>query len=608
LGTFALMTYRYDIDGLRAFAVLSVIGFHYFGVQAGFIGVDIFFVISGYLISTIIYTKLSTGSFSVSSFYLRRIKRIFPSLLTVLFSCFIVGWFVLLATEFEQLNKHITAGLTFTSNLVLFAESGYFDADSHTKILLHLWSLGVEEQFYIFWPLVLIVCWRYRNNLLSPLITLLVTSFAVNIYLVSSHPSADFYLPFSRFWELLIGSLLAYRITVQNKTLHLFNSSNITSAVGALVLVVCNILVNDRSPFPGWWALLPTIGAALIISGGGGACFNRILLNNRLMVWIGVISYPLYLWHWPLLAFARILGGGKQSPTLVRIAMFFLAFFLAWLTYRFIEKPFRFGRATHIKMGGLISIALILLGSSVYVLVERGLPFRAANELTVLNKGDIGHDEFMQYFSSQKNIHGINDCEIAVVGDSHGSTLTAGLAEAVPAKNFCFFSTDQTLPFYSSKNGNVILKEIDANPKIHTVILLTYWNLRMPLIPNGSSFSKEIINTADTLSVAGKKIMVVDGIPNFSFYPTVCKFDWPLIRRQQCAEKYFFRAQYLQYKSDFDFAKNNSKVNLIDLNGLFCSDEECNMAKEGRLLFRDENHLNINGSRLIAEHIAAFLN
>ncbi len=208
--------YRPDIDGLRAIAVLSVIGFHAFGIQAGFIGVDLFFVISGYLISSILFSDLQKNQFRLLDFYCRRIRRIFPALLIVLVFCFSLGWFTLLADEYSILNKHIAAGLAFVSNLVLLGESGYFDSASHSKILLHLWSLGIEEQFYIFLPLLLLLIWNFYKStnkwiLLVGLVLLFLIcgSFMINAATISTHPNAAFYLPFTRIWELLIGAMLA---------------------------------------------------------------------------------------------------------------------------------------------------------------------------------------------------------------------------------------------------------------------------------------------------------------------------------------------------------------------------------------------------------------
>ncbi|MFA6121206.1 MAG: acyltransferase, partial [Sideroxydans sp.] len=200
--------YRADIDGLRAIAILAVVGFHAFPtwVKGGFIGVDVFFVISGFLISTIIFGSLSRDAFSFAEFYARRIKRIFPALFLVLVASFVFGWFALLADEYKQLGKHIAGGAGFVSNFVLWGESGYFDNAAETKPLLHLWSLGIEEQFYFVWPLLLWFAWKRRFNLLTIALVVAVVSFALNVFTVRSDPVAAFYSPLTRFWELMVGS------------------------------------------------------------------------------------------------------------------------------------------------------------------------------------------------------------------------------------------------------------------------------------------------------------------------------------------------------------------------------------------------------------------
>jgi peptidoglycan/LPS O-acetylase OafA/YrhL len=193
-------------------AVLAVVAFHAYpkSIKGGFICVDIFFVISGYLISTIIFESLDRDTFSFSDFYARRVKRIFPALLLVLTTCLLFGWFLLLADEFNQLGKHITAGASFISNLVFWNEAGYFDNAADTKPLLHLWSLGIEEQFYVVWPLVLWLAWKKKFNPIIIIILLVIASFVFNIYLIKSDEIAAFYSPLTRFWELLSGSLLAW--------------------------------------------------------------------------------------------------------------------------------------------------------------------------------------------------------------------------------------------------------------------------------------------------------------------------------------------------------------------------------------------------------------
>lgn len=367
--------YRPDIDGLRAIAIFFVIGFHALPewVTGGFIGVDIFFVISGYLISTIIFDSLERKHFSFVEFYSRRIKRIFPALLVVLISCFVFGWVFLLADEYKQLGKHIAGGAGFVSNFIFWNESGYFDNVAETKPLLHLWSLGIEEQFYIVWPLLLWLAWKPRFNFLTIMFVVIFISFGLNIARINgNHLVEAFYSPQTRFWELLVGSILAYgtlrkwnvfprmRLWLdawlgkiiyahppepEGKTFR-----NVQAFFGVILIVASVLIVTKKTYFPGWWALLPTLGTALLISAGVQTWINRVVLSNKVLVWFGLISFPLYLWHWPLLAFVRIEwpmmffvneAGRAELPTIpIRIAVVFLSIILAWLTYMLIEKKF----------------------------------------------------------------------------------------------------------------------------------------------------------------------------------------------------------------------------------------------------------------------------
>jgi peptidoglycan/LPS O-acetylase OafA/YrhL len=373
-------TYRSDIDGLRAVAVLSVVLFHAFPdiLPGGFTGVDVFFVISGFLISTILYSNLATGRFSIADFYGRRIRRIFPALILVMASCYALGWFVLLPDEYAQLGKHIAGGAGFVQNFVLWNESGYFDNAADTKPLLHLWSLGIEEQFYIVWPILLWIGYRLRLNLLSLTLLIAIVSFVLNIrgINVTKDLTATFYSPQTRFWELLIGATAAYltlypsakfkafvaqviasiksafvvivwnkdkQQALQGKATSPVSNANLYSIAGLLILLLGMALVNKHSAFPGWWALMPTIGSVLLIIAGPTAIINRTLLSNKVMVAIGLISYPLYLWHWAILSFLRIMQG-EVAPWWQRAIAVLLAVVLSTLTYKFIEKPIRFGK------------------------------------------------------------------------------------------------------------------------------------------------------------------------------------------------------------------------------------------------------------------------
>jgi peptidoglycan/LPS O-acetylase OafA/YrhL len=333
--------YRADIDGLRAVAVIAVIAYHGFPelMPGGFIGVDVFFVISGYLITDIIERNLAgPAGFSFADFYRRRVRRIFPALVVVLFASLAVGVCIFLPSELSSLTRNAIASAFSSANLILLSEAGYFDVDAHLKPLLHLWSLGIEEQFYLAWPLALwLTPRRWRGVLIGIVI---VGSFALNIILVKTHPQATFYLPFTRAWELIAGAALVH-ISIKN--------AKLTEALSALGFA-CGIaffLYNSRMTFPGWAALVPVIGTSATIL-GEGSFFNRVVLSHPLAVLIGRISYPLYLWHWPLLVFTGFYLLRPLTP--IEIAgLIVAAFVLAWLTYELIERPIRSGRMGSVK-------------------------------------------------------------------------------------------------------------------------------------------------------------------------------------------------------------------------------------------------------------------
>jgi len=399
-------TYRADIDGLRAVAVLSVLGYHAFPnwISGGFVGVDVFFIISGFLISSILLSSLERGTFSLITFYVRRILRIFPALLVVLVTCFVVGWFGLLASEFTQLGKHIAAGAGFISNLALWRETGYFDKAAESKPLLHLWSLGIEEQFYIVWPLLLYLSWKLRFRPLPVIFLILLGSFAINLEYVHTDTAGAFYSPLARFWELLIGGCLAYlslhettwliavkqtvdawigRATHESSAQRrLALRRNVQTSVGGGMILLSIVLLNRRTVFPGWWALMPTVGAALVIGAGSDAWLNRWALSRRLMVLIGVISYPLYLWHWPLLSFAQIIEGTKPAWWL-RALLMASSLLLATATYWIVEKPLRFGTHKNMIAAALLA-AMMGVGLTGYeTYTHYGFSFRATAKASV---------------------------------------------------------------------------------------------------------------------------------------------------------------------------------------------------------------------------------
>jgi peptidoglycan/LPS O-acetylase OafA/YrhL len=367
------INYRPEIDGMRALAIISVVIFHAFPTKlpGGFIGVDIFFVISGYLITTIILKGLIKGNFSFTTFYIRRIKRLLPSLLIVLIASLILGWYSILSDEYMQLGKHAMAGIGFVSNLMLISEAGYFDNSAHSKPLLHLWSLAIEEQFYIVWPAFLTIIWRLKLPLSIAISILIILSFIFNIEFFSIDTIVAFYSPITRFWELLIGASIAYFTLFHSQYIFIFQSnytiSNTLSFTGLFTIILGLFIIDKDNLFSGYWALIPIIGSSLIILSGSKPILNRVILQNKLAIFFGIISYPLYLWHWPILTFLRIIKRDENPDKVLIIFALILSISFAWITYWFIENRIRYSTGyKFIPLLFALSIITFLAGFITY--------------------------------------------------------------------------------------------------------------------------------------------------------------------------------------------------------------------------------------------------
>ena len=342
--------YRPDIDGLRALAVIAVLIFHAFPstLPGGFAGVDVFFVISGYLITGIILDALADGRFTFAGFYARRIRRIFPALGVVLAAVMAAGWFLLYADDYASLGYHAAAGAAFVSNIAFWREASYFDVAADLKPLLHLWSLGVEEQFYLVWPILVVAASRWKRGPLAMTVVMAIASFLLAIWTVRIDRTAAFYAPWNRFWELLAGAMLASIDTDaawhrwQDRLLSRSPVPDLLALAAVSAIAAGFWLIDGTRVFPGLWVLLPVAGTCVLIVTGRRAWINRAILSHRVAVFVGLISYPLYLWHWPLLSFSRLVEGGT-APATMRVALLAVSVVLAWATYAVIERPIRFG-------------------------------------------------------------------------------------------------------------------------------------------------------------------------------------------------------------------------------------------------------------------------
>lgn len=489
--------YRPDIDGLRAVAVISVVLFHAFPeeVKGGFVGVDIFFVISGFLISLIILNNLHADNFSFAEFYFRRVRRIFPALILVMASTLFCGWFLLFQDEYRQLAKHVASGVGFVSNIVLWSESGYFDNDAQFKPLLHLWSLGVEEQYYLLWPLLAWIAWRLRLQVFLPVSLIIAASFFYNIYSVKLEPAAAFYLPVTRFWELMLGSFLASAVLAKSDWLDACNShANWLSFLGAILIGFGIYFLSSEMLFPGWLALIPVSGAGLLIVAGPNALVNRRILSSKIAIWIGLISYPLYLWHWPIISFIRIVEGGVAKNSAMLVAMI-VSVILAWATYQLIEKPIRSGSVKSIGVTTLCLSMLFLggIGFSVYS-SEAFSKTRLAGLVDpeiVKALGDYPFPKGLEKtsFAGENLYQNHNgDPEVLLVGDSHIEHLSPLVTNSYPgriARNIGFLTSGGCPPIpgvfedFHPDCANFIQRVEDylaEHKTVNTLVIGACWN------------------------------------------------------------------------------------------------------------------------------------
>lgn len=672
--------YRPDIDGLRAIAVLSVVAFHAFPdwMKGGFIGVDIFFVISGFLISTIIFENLDKGTFSFAEFYARRIKRIFPALILVLLATYAFGWIALFADEYKQLGKHITAGAGFISNLVLWSEAGYFDNSADTKPLLHLWSLGIEEQFYIIWPLLLWLAWKRNFNLLAMLLFIGFVSFALNVMEVRQDAVTAFYSPQTRFWELLGGGLLAWITVFRQENFARVKSrldswlvsiffgkvreadgkllANVLSAFGLFLLMVGFWRIDKTASFPGLWAILPVLGAILIISAGTASTINQTVLSNRILVWFGLISFPLYLWHWPILSFARIVAGDVPDRN-IRMAAVVLSVVFAWFTYALVERRIRFGGNSKVKVVSLFIIMMLLAYVGYNTYDRDGLAFRSVVKINASIKSgeDGGAGDFMiqgcgsdDAFLNEHVAHCVKDSRgisrFALLGDSKAAALFPGLIRTSDEKGRWLFiggANPEGAPvpvisdadIYKSYQKYSIpsVAAIANNKDVEKVVIVAATRALFALandkdiedLPSSKNYStalEGLSNTVKAFDKAGKQVVLVVDNPTL-LHPEDClnrkttvdvvnallvreRPDCVLSLNKHKALSSSYRALLEEVKSNFP-----NTVKVFDTTAHLCDLERevCTHTRNGRFLYAYTDHISDFASGLIGRDLNAFL-
>src|SRR5690554_2789601 len=446
------MQYRREIDGLRAIAVLPVILFHagFSWFSGGYVGVDVFFVISGYLITTILISEMSKGNFSIAKFYERRARRILPALFFVMICCVPFAWHWMVPQEFKNFSQGFVAISFFASNVLFWRKSGYFAPAAEENPLLHTWSLAVEEQFYIFFPLLLLMLWRFgKKPIFYVIIGLSFLSLLLSEYGWRNHPTANFYLLPTRAWELGVGAICAFLMFQRTP-----KPNSMAASTGLALIAYSIFFFDETTPFPSVYALAPVLGTALIILYSHEQNLVNRILANRILVGIGLISFSAYLWHQPLLAFARIRSASEPGWALM-LGLSIASLALAFITWKYIEQPFRtkkhsFTRSRKQIFSYAVLGTVIFTTSGLYGHFNGGLPDRIAPsgvsfaEVNVQERIRINHglsSECVTFTTSEKCRTGDNP-SVMLWGDSYAMHLAQGLraSKSFPNQNFVQFT------------------------------------------------------------------------------------------------------------------------------------------------------------------------
>ncbi len=618
------MRYRPEIDGLRAVAVIPVILFHA-GFQifsGGFVGVDIFFVISGYLITTIILADLEAGRFSILNFYERRARRILPALYLVMASCLPFAWLWLMPSDAKELSKSVMAGLVFASNIFFWRQSDYFDAATELKPLLHTWSLGVEEQFYVLFPIVLMFAWQLGRKRIVVFLTIMaLLSLALAEYAINRKPDAAFFLLPTRAWELAMGSLIAFYLERKERGQFHPALHQILSLVGLGLIAFGVLTFSKETLFPGFSALIPTVGAGLIIVFAlPGTLVGRLLIN-RALVGVGLVSYSAYLWHQPLLSFAR--HRSFTAPNDVVIALIVvLTFGLAYLTWRFVERPFRQKDMVTKRLVWRFSFA----SAVALVMCAVGLQLTTAGYQSRL------HSDSEQlyrlrtcFFDLQQNFETLvrNHCDsvqpsairidggqthtskvYVLFGDSLAASLYPGFARVFGQNAIIQFTGASCRAIRTVNDGRCadfydwFVDTYVPNNHMDGIIVSSSWLKTYEKLGD-----KEFRAKLDALfeKLKEKRVIVYSQPASLSLniHRYVYKLEnfgmeVPNNLEMEADSLDAVNAALSEEASKFGFE-------FIDASQLFCSKDTCTVAKEGVFYFWDTVHLTMPGSALLAE-------
>lgn len=646
--------YRAEIDGLRAISVLGVIFYHAnLGFPGGYIGVDVFFVISGFLISGIIMKEIDEKSFTLQSFWIRRIRRILPAVTFLVFTVFVLGILILDPISLESLGKSAVAQALMLANVFFMKSAGYFSEAAELKPLLHTWSLAVEEQFYIFFPLILILLARFKQRVLPATLFILFTlSFFLSVFALMKYPSATFYLLPTRAWELLAGSLLAILITKIRIT---GRFAELLSIVGIALILLPMFAYSVDTTFPGIAALPPVLGAVLFIlsnSWNNNTVVGR-LLSTKLIVFIGMISYSLYLWHWPLLSFAH-----HVFIELTMIHIFFILFFIfifATLSWKYIETPFRNKNRLKTKtsvfvFGGILSVSIMMIGFTLFKL--DGISSRFSSDTLLVMKdvhwsgskyiGDNTSSVSKIYLGNSKQVQ----TDFVLWGDSHGmvvSQLIDDISNDLNISGIALLSPGRppVTELWNPLKGSHIKEETTKINKerlnwiidndVKNIILVARWNVMcrglvntelarfpgksqmFPMVANSNEETLSITSSTAALKKQLKdmliklqkhdiKVWILKQVPVATLpsvaQPFLKKYRFPLLN-DLFSPKSTSKKEYLTQRLESDRVFEDmyyQNVKIIDpIESFYTKEAEIKLYAK-RAYYRDENHLTRYGA------------
>lgn len=650
------MDYRREIDGLRALAVLPVILFHagFDLFSGGFVGVDVFFVISGYLITKIILSELEQEKFSILNFYERRARRILPALFLVMLVCIPFAWFWLYPSDMKDFAQSLVAVSTFSSNILFWRESGYFDTAAELKPLLHTWSLAVEEQYYVLFPIFLMLFWRLGMRWILMLLgVVFITSIATAQWAAYAQPAAAFYLLPTRTWELLIGAFAAFYLSKTNGRTNLARSvSEVGGWLGIALILFAVFFYSHATPFPGFYALVPTIGTVLVILFATQQTTVGKFVGNKVFVGLGLISYSAYLWHQPLFAFAKQRSLVEPSQ-LTFITLSVLALVLAYFSWRYVETPFRkkdLVSRSKIFYGALLGTLFFI---SVGVIGHISDGFKERFEIPASVYNSIQRTPREAECFGKAGIHVIEDwfCELGidsatkdflVFGDSHAlSALPAFDTVATDLGiSGIFTGTSGCTPFlgvYALRNDqlshnchalNKRVYQFVQDQQISTVFFIARWSYYTDGGYSGSNFSYistdenglanpdesrrafeiGLENTITAYRSIGVNVIFLPQVPQQILSPVQIYSLASRSKEYKVNNFSVSKEKHLSLQRYVNTLFEKTGVSLIELDQYFCDESKCAVGNESASFYFDEDHLSLEGSKRLVDPIREAIN